>query len=595
MKIPRVIPYVVGQWVRGPRFYGRTTLIAEVLDGHRDSIWFLGLRRIGKTSLLRQIELVAADGPRRYFPVFWDLQGAEDVRELTESFREALLEVEERLRGEEIEVDDVSSDDLIASIQQVRRRLRDRGLTMLLLCDEAEALIAIQRGDPAVIRKLARIVGSTEGIRTVIASTIRLAELSKDDESSSLLDGFTPPSFMRGLEDDEARSLVRQTQEPLESRPEIDDADVERVRTLCGNHPYLIQLLAKRYLELGSLESAREQVEGDPMLSHFFAVDLGTLDDDERTVLHLIAAHDPIAEETIRVESRIEPGWLSVVCRRLEGLGLIDADGERRYSITTPLFRSWLTRIPSSRREREPRAGHDESRIGEWAIRRDLNEIRRGEDVVRLEPRAMNLLVYLASRPGRVIGKDEIFDALWEGVFVSESALTRTIADLRKALGDDAKNPQYIATISKRGYRLVAPVIGLPDDRRMPHPVPGAGGVTAKTRFYLTRGLENLPLTAGELWIGRDPACTITIPSPKVSRRHARLTVDANGVSIDDPGSRNGTTVNGLRLGGAKGLRNGDVIVVGPETLIFRTFDPADVTASDLDVPSRGSEGDGRR
>ena len=46
-------PYVVGQWVRGPRFYGRVSQIEEILDGPRNSLWVLGTRRIGKTSLLR--------------------------------------------------------------------------------------------------------------------------------------------------------------------------------------------------------------------------------------------------------------------------------------------------------------------------------------------------------------------------------------------------------------------------------------------------------------------------------------------------------------------------------------------------------------
>ena len=49
-------PYVVGQWVRGERFYGRASLIDEILSGPRNSTWVLGTRRIGKTSLLSQLE-----------------------------------------------------------------------------------------------------------------------------------------------------------------------------------------------------------------------------------------------------------------------------------------------------------------------------------------------------------------------------------------------------------------------------------------------------------------------------------------------------------------------------------------------------------
>ena len=59
----RANPYVVGQWVRGERFYGRSSLIDEILDGPRNSLWVLGTRRIGKTSLLKQLEyLTSSDG-----------------------------------------------------------------------------------------------------------------------------------------------------------------------------------------------------------------------------------------------------------------------------------------------------------------------------------------------------------------------------------------------------------------------------------------------------------------------------------------------------------------------------------------------------
>ena len=75
-------PYVVGQWVRGERFYGRSALIDEILDGPRNSLWVLGTRRIGKTSLLKQLEHLTSTERREYLPIFWDFQGADDPQEL---------------------------------------------------------------------------------------------------------------------------------------------------------------------------------------------------------------------------------------------------------------------------------------------------------------------------------------------------------------------------------------------------------------------------------------------------------------------------------------------------------------------------------
>ena len=70
----------------------------------------------------------------------------------------------------------------------------------------------------------------------------------------------------------------------------------------------------------------------------------------------------------------------------------------------------------------------------------------------------MDALVLLADRGGEVVSKDELIDGVWEGRIISEGTLTNTIAELRGALGDDARNPRYIETIPKRGYRLICPV-----------------------------------------------------------------------------------------------------------------------------------------
>jgi len=66
--------------------------------------------------------------------------------------------------------------------------------------------------------------------------------------------------------------------------------------------------------------------------------------------------------------------------------------------------------------------------------------------------------VFLASRPGEVVSREELLSALWPGVVVGDEALSQAATKLRRALGDDVRAPTYIETISKRGYRLIAPV-----------------------------------------------------------------------------------------------------------------------------------------
>jgi len=96
--------------------------------------------------------------------------------------------------------------------------------------------------------------------------------------------------------------------------------------------------------------------------------------------------------------------------------------------------------------------------IGQWLVDPQSNELRRGSEVVRLEPKAMDVLMLLAERAGRPVARDELFTAAWPGVVVGDEALTQTINKLRKAFGDASRSPSYIETIAKRGYRLIAGV-----------------------------------------------------------------------------------------------------------------------------------------
>jgi Tol biopolymer transport system component/DNA-binding winged helix-turn-helix (wHTH) protein len=75
---------------------------------------------------------------------------------------------------------------------------------------------------------------------------------------------------------------------------------------------------------------------------------------------------------------------------------------------------------------------------------------------VRLEPKALELLLFLAANAGRLVTKAEIQEAVWKDTFVTENALTRLVAQIRKGLGDDARGSRYVETVPTRGYRFVA-------------------------------------------------------------------------------------------------------------------------------------------
>lgn len=96
--------------------------------------------------------------------------------------------------------------------------------------------------------------------------------------------------------------------------------------------------------------------------------------------------------------------------------------------------------------------------VGDWFVEPELLRISKKKDVRKLEFKMMEILLLLAENQGEVISKQRLHDEVWEDVYVTDNALTRTVSKLRKVLGDDPHASEYIDTISKSGYRLVASV-----------------------------------------------------------------------------------------------------------------------------------------
>jgi DNA-binding winged helix-turn-helix (wHTH) protein/tetratricopeptide (TPR) repeat protein len=111
--------------------------------------------------------------------------------------------------------------------------------------------------------------------------------------------------------------------------------------------------------------------------------------------------------------------------------------------------------------------------VGGWRVEPKACRLARAETTVRLRPQLMDLLVCLARRAGDIVLKEEILAEVWAAQYIAESGLSRCIAELRQALGDDAHVPRFIETIPKRGYRLVADV-AWPDELAPDERTPGA-------------------------------------------------------------------------------------------------------------------------
>ena len=107
----------------------------------------------------------------------------------------------------------------------------------------------------------------------------------------------------------------------------------------------------------------------------------------------------------------------------------------------------------------------------------------RGSKDLGLPPKAADTLLVLVTNAGEVVEKATLLDSVWVGMVVGEGSLTRTISILRKALGGDARSSAYIATVSKRGYRFVAPIEQAVTDRE---------GITDRRAMLAVLPFENL-------------------------------------------------------------------------------------------------------
>jgi DNA-binding winged helix-turn-helix (wHTH) protein len=183
---------------------------------------------------------------------------------------------------------------------------------------------------------------------------------------------------------------------------------------------------------------------------------------------------------------------------------------------------------------------------------------------VHLSPKAFEMLRLLLERRPNVVQKGEIHDRVWPGAFVGDANISVVMAEIRQVLGDDSRKARFVRTVHGVGYAFSGAV------------TESAGSQTARGSSapgcWLTWNGRTLDLSTGENVIGRDPRCTAWVDASGVSRRHARILVTPEQVSIEDLDSSNGTFVHGERIAQPEPLADGDQIELGEATLTFRLW-----------------------
>jgi hypothetical protein len=184
--------------------------------------------------------------------------------------------------------------------------------------------------------------------------------------------------------------------------------------------------------------------------------------------------------------------------------------------------------------------------------------------------KGFELLKLLLERRPAALSKAELQEHLWPDTFVSETNLPTLVAEIRDAVGDDARRPRFVRTIHRFGYAFSGSVI---DDRQLAD--------SLSSRCWLTSDLGRFPMMEGDNVLGRDGDSRIVLDSSTVSRQHARIGVRNGVASIADLGSKNGTYVCGERVVGTRHLAEGDQIRVGSFLLTFHQTHPSASTSTE--------------
>ena len=200
--------------------------------------------------------------------------------------------------------------------------------------------------------------------------------------------------------------------------------------------------------------------------------------------------------------------------------------------------------------------------FGDFTMQIPARQLLEHGRVTHLSPRAFDLLhILIAHRPG-VVSKDELNHRLWPDTFVSEVNLATLVAELRRALGEDAGNPRFIRTVHRRGYAFAGAAI---------EESPGSEtSVDSVGSHWVMWEGGQVRLAKGDNLLGRGRRVTVWLDSPTISRRHAKIVVGGLHATVEDLSSRNGTFVRGEKVTSPVPINDGDEIRLGSVVLHYR-------------------------
>ena len=202
--------------------------------------------------------------------------------------------------------------------------------------------------------------------------------------------------------------------------------------------------------------------------------------------------------------------------------------------------------------------------FGECELDSETRQLKARGEIVRIQPKAFQLLELLLENRPKAVSKSQIHEKLWPGTFVSDATLTSLLVELRSAIGDDARHPLFVRTVHGFGYAFSG------DAREVRATVSAV--IVPRWSFWILYAGKRTPLDSGETIIGRDPGAGLFIDHPSVSRRHARILVTEGNATLEDMGSKNGTRLDDKKVEAPVPLSDGARILIGSVAVTFRMF-----------------------
>ena len=197
-------------------------------------------------------------------------------------------------------------------------------------------------------------------------------------------------------------------------------------------------------------------------------------------------------------------------------------------------------------------------RFGDVTFDTGRRALFRGPRRVQLSPKAFRLLGVLISKRPNALSKEEILEAVWPDVVVTEGSLAALVKDVRKALGGGPEGSPFLRTVHGFGYAFDGEVEEAPE------------GAPSAQRHALIWGNQEMPLAEGENVLGRERTAGVWVGHTSVSREHARIVVNSERAEVEDLKSKNGTWLGRRRVEGRLALENGDEVRVGEVRLLYR-------------------------